>query len=113
MKKRKRKDDRHKYGPLGKRQPAPETPLYVRCPHCNGPEVLGGYDDAGNCSLCQDGYIETGFTQDRFDRLIGKADKLLVALDEALRELSPSIRLSVLRANGYTETDVDDAKSRL
>jgi hypothetical protein len=109
------KKDRKKYKglPVGKKAQPEDTPLYVKCPNCTADKAI--YDDAGNCTncLCDRGFIETGFTQERYDRLIKKTDRLIVALDDALTNLDPSRWLMVLRAEGLTEADVLDARSRL
>lgn len=96
-----------KYGKVGTRKEG-DTPLYVKCLVCEGKGV-GTYD---NSCLCENGFVLTGFTQERYDRLVAATDKLLLALDESLRNLNPSERLSVLRANGYTDDDVETARSR-
>ena len=92
----------------------PDTPLYVACPNCNNPDVTAVYDDGGHPGcFCTHGFVQTGYTEERYQKLIKQTDKLLVGLDDALRELSPSIRLSVLLAHGYKEADVEAARSRL
>jgi hypothetical protein len=99
---------------IGPKEPPPETALYVKCPMCDGQSDVSELTGAKLIPcICSNGYIETGYTQERYDRLVKKTDKLLLALDEALRELNPAERVNVLRANGYTADDVEDARTRV
>ncbi len=69
----------------------PVTPLYVRCPLCRGTgekhEPAGMNGDAGGVTLpcmCHSGFVETGFTQERFDSLIRDNDRLLMLLADVM-----------------------------
>jgi hypothetical protein len=67
--------------PMGKKQePPPETPLYVLCPQCGGAKSY--VDESGDyhACLCKDGYVRTGYTEQRFDALVKENDRLLILL---------------------------------
>ena len=72
-----------------KSKPKPETSLYVPCPQCGGSGEKYPDDEVGSVypCVCHNGFIETGFTQERFDALVTRSDKLLIAVDDALRVL--------------------------
>ena len=91
---RKRKRPKLKDNLTGTARRKPETPLYVKCPQCSPPRFIGtavgGQEDGllfQHC-VCHNGFIETGFTQERFDRLVTRNGKLLIAVADALLVLS-------------------------
>ena len=75
LREKQRKRDR-KADPVGPRQAPPETPLYVPCTICNRTGV-GSY---GNACVCERGFVQTGFTQERYDQLIRDNDAMLLLL---------------------------------
>lgn len=75
----------------------PTTPLLVKCPQCDG--VQSYIDESGDYHkcICRDGYVETGYTQERCDKMQGRIDALLVMLAHVQDMLdAPGERISSL-----------------
>ncbi len=86
----------------------PTTPLYVRCPQCGASEV----GLRGDC-VCLNGYVETGFTQERFDSLLKENDRMLIFLDSCNKypgEAGTDIREFV--ENPVVQEKIEGARSR-
>ncbi len=67
--------------PVGPRQELVPTPLYVKCVVCVRASGFGHHD---NVCVCERGFVETGYTQERFDELVTRTELLIVAIAEAL-----------------------------
>lgn len=61
-----------KSGPRPK-PPAGDTPLYERCDRCREGEPMTDH-------ICTNGFVQTGYTTERLDRMQGEIDKLLLLL---------------------------------
>lgn len=104
--------ERGEYVPVGKRKPpAAATPLYVACPQCGA----GPLELREDC-LCHNGYVETGFTQERFDRLIKENDQLLVLLSDvsdAAQSMDIEVRRRLNKALDGRAADIEAARTRI
>lgn len=104
---------RNQYGPVGGRAPAAEEHLWVRCRQC----VLHGFPPGGGCGLCEGGFVETGYTAGRLDRLQTEVDRLLLYLDRVVAALRPGAQRDyALRALLHSHADTLEAartRSRL
>ena len=84
------------------------TPLWVECPVCGG----AGPTAQRDCT-CRQGYVETGFTQERFDALIKENDRMLVLLVSMVFTDLGSLRTRVNAILKGREADVEAARSRI
>ena len=105
MKKRKRRGG----GP--RREPDQGTPLYTVCPTCNGKQEYE-LDGQWHKCICQDGYVSTGFTQERYDHLVTDHDKLLILLDDLETFGYDAVRARIAEALSGKDKDVEAARDR-
>lgn len=106
------KKKRKSMGVLGRRQRA-VTPLFVRCPVCDGSgKVIEHMNQSRSCA-CVNGFIETGFTQERFDVLIRDNDRLLMLL-ETMTGMTDLYAIRALASKQIAKRgdDLDAARSR-
>lgn len=98
----KKRDRGNKLGNIGKRKPA-GVPLYVRCVPCQvNPDRA--------CPFCTDGYILTGYDEERLDNEIKRGDTYLLLLNEVAQTGIVTAALTGMLKR--REKEIEAAKSR-